>query len=177
MTTTDLQWIETFRSNLRREKWYNKYSFLTKMNSSKIKVSNDDNYKKLVNSVFVTTISILSDFCSDLLCIVEMSCMKLYAYSMFRKFIEEVNEKVKNYFTIEIANGTVGCQLFVKVHVLTQNKDRYYEWDNYEFKQIKEKQFNEITNHYSNDNTSESLNLIPLIFSHQAEINKNETNS
>lgn len=177
MTTTDLQWVEAFRSNLRREKWYYKYNLLTQMNSSEIKVSNDDNYKKLVNSVFVTVISILSDFCSDLLDIDEMTYMKLYAYSMFRKFIEEVNEKVKNYFTIEIANGTVGCQLFVKVHILIQNKYRYYEWNNCQFKQIKEKQFNEITNQYSNDNTSESLNLIPLIFSHQSEINKNETNS
>lgn len=150
--------------DLHSEPWDVKYEFiktcLPKFNE--VEIESEESYRQMINTLFSEVIILLSDFCDSVLSINSLTTMRLYAYSMFREFLNRVTKRTCSYFNIEIAPGEAGDRLDLKIEIPSHNVERYYIWQLDHFKQYTKDEYELEAGNYSNDNTDRILNLIPL---------------
>lgn len=141
--------------------WYKQYQFLIDLAPlNEIQNLDEDKSKKLINLIFAYTIIVISRFSDDILK-ARSSKFCLYSYSMFVRFINKIFGLTNSYFTATISKGSYITSLYIKVIVPNTDKVRYYYWNGNGFVQVKKETF-DLQDTYSNENTSDHLNLIPL---------------
>lgn len=147
----DTEWIEDY-------KMIKKFPSLDELTGDYTQIE----YRKMVNLLFAKTIDVVTHFIDSMISNCHPGSMKLFSYSMLMTFLSRLTRKTQGYFKIETSPGVVNDSFKIKVLIPEGNVCRYYKWEPSFFVQLKQAEYELDSDNYSNENTSESLNLIPL---------------